>query len=73
MVWGTVRPRRKEASEPGPWLVPGEFMFWRRGLMLLFPQNVLSVAGDSLGFVALGNWACVCFVQRCNKTPPQFN
>lgn len=39
-----------------------------RGLMLLFPQNVLFVAGCSLLFVALANWACLCFVQRCNET-----
>lgn len=64
MVWGTVRHWRKDASKSGLWLVPGKFMFWQ----MLFPRNVLSVAGHSLGFVALGNWACVCFVQRCNKT-----
>lgn len=48
-------------------------MSWPRGLILLFPQNVLLVAGSSsLGFVALANWACVCSVQGCSKTT-QFN
>lgn len=32
--------------------------------MLLFPQNVLSVAGDSLVFVAPGNWTlCVFYTE----------
>ena len=30
------------------------------------------VAGGSLGFTALADWACVCSVQRCSETT-QFN
>lgn len=55
MVLGTLRPGREEASKGSPGLVRGKFAFWHRGLMLLFPQNVLSMAGGMLGFVALAN------------------
>lgn len=68
MVLGTVRPRRKEASKGSLRLVPGKFASWQKGLMLLFPQKVLSVEGGMLGFVALAHWAPVCSVQRCSET-----